>query len=52
MSQNDGDPLFSVSYMTWEQFKLKVVRSNADDVVELSVFDCILGGVDYTINYR
>lgn len=52
ISQHDGGPLFDISYMRWEEFKLKVLRCSPDDVGELSGYDCILGGVDYTIDYR
>lgn len=52
ISRDDGDPLFSVSYMQWDEFKRKVLRCNPDDLGELSGFDCILGGIDYTIDYR
>jgi hypothetical protein len=48
-----GRHLFSVSYMSWERFK--EVALSADDASTAQdpfAYDCIVGGIDYTINFR
>ena len=52
VTQGDGC-LFTCSYMRWEDFK-DIVLSEDDARIgqELFTYDCILGGADYTINFR
>ncbi|KAI6016399.1 hypothetical protein PISMIDRAFT_25228 [Pisolithus microcarpus 441] len=47
----DGS-MFQVTYMSWEKFRDGILTVDEDIVAELSRHDCLLGGIDYTIDYR
>lgn len=44
--------LFTVSYMDWKRFKVIMVSRIEDDLQSLFGYDCIAGGIDYTIDFR
>ncbi|KAI5986610.1 hypothetical protein EDD15DRAFT_2373049 [Pisolithus albus] len=46
------ESMFLVSYMSWERFRDGILEFDKDVVAELSRQDCLLGGIDYTIDYR
>jgi hypothetical protein len=41
-----------VTYMDWTTFKAVVVSNDEDDIQALFEYDCIVGGIDYTIDFR
>ncbi|KAI6097729.1 hypothetical protein EDD16DRAFT_1719021 [Pisolithus croceorrhizus] len=47
----DGS-MFQVTYMSWEKFRDGILTVDKGIVTELSQHDCLLGGIDYTIDYR
>lgn len=51
--EDQGRKLFDVSYMSWSTFKNGVLTMDADVIDRLLSVDCIMiGGIDYTVNYR
>lgn len=47
----NGNPLFRVTYMQWETFK-DILAQQDQRLSHILQHDCLLGGIDYTINYR
>lgn len=43
---------FDVSYMDWNDFKRIVLHGEREGLAHLLQYDCVLGGIDYTIDYR
>lgn len=50
--ENDGRSLFDVSYMSWNTFKNGILTLDDNVINHLRSVDCIIGGIDYTIDYR
>ncbi|KAG9311951.1 hypothetical protein JVU11DRAFT_7214 [Chiua virens] len=51
VSRFDKGNRFEVNYMTWRRFKTGVVKFDAEIVDSLLCHDCVIGGIDYTIDY-
>jgi len=50
--KKDDRRYFDVSYMDWYQFKQIILSGGADELAHLLQYDCVLGGIDYTVDYR
>lgn len=50
--QNDGSRCFDVSYMSWSTLKDGILSWDQNVINRLLSVDCIIGGIDYTIDYR
>lgn len=44
--------LYEVAYMSWDNFKDIIVKANTERISHILSYDCIVGGIDYTIDYR
>lgn len=44
--------LFEVTYMPWEKFRDGVMTFKRMTIEEISRQQCVMGGIDYTIDYR
>lgn len=50
--ENNGRKLFDVSYMSWNSFKDGILTWDKNVIARLLSVDCIIGGIDYTVDYR
>lgn len=50
--EDDGRKLFEVSYMPWSSFKDGILTWDENVIARLLAVDCIIGGIDYTVDYR
>lgn len=44
--------LFLVTYMDWTAFKTTVMSNDENNIRTFLGYECIVGGVDYTIDFR
>lgn len=50
--KKDDRKYFNVSYMDWDHFKHVILHGAAQDISAILRYDCVLGGVDYTTDFR
>ncbi|KAH7903130.1 hypothetical protein BJ138DRAFT_1120692 [Hygrophoropsis aurantiaca] len=53
MMESMPEPMWSVSYMQWEDFRAMMLRPNdhLNAVQEVIKYDIVMGGLDFTLNY-
>lgn len=44
--------MFDMSYMPWDKFKEGVLSLDKEFLLQISKQDCVMGGIDYTVDYR
>lgn len=50
--QEGGVKYFEVSYMEWQEFKELITNGDDTTLAPLREYHCIIGGVDYTTDFR
>lgn len=50
----EGGTAFNVHFMRWEDFKDTIIdpQSHVETWTKLASMDCIVGGIDYSIDHR